>query len=97
MSDPIGSRPKKQSVLIAIGHLGRLVLWEQERQLESFDKRVLVIRRTRKPFRQTADVVLQYDLHHREVWAELRQLIAGAGHIAIVGAAAGMAGSMLTM
>ena len=91
------STPKKQSVLIAIGHLGRLVLWEQERQLTAYDKRVLVIRRTGKPFRHTADVVLQYDRHHREVWADLRRLIFCADCIAVVGAAGGRAGSMLTL
>ena len=91
------STPKKQSVLIAIGHLGRLVLWEQERQLTAYDKRVLVIRRTGKPFRQTADVVLQYDLHYREVWMDLRRVISCADCIGIVGAAGGRAGSMLTL
>jgi len=36
-------------VLIATGHFGRQVLWEQDRLLSGFELRVLVVRRTPKP------------------------------------------------
>jgi len=84
-------------ILIAIGHFGRQVLWEQERLLCGFDLRVLVVRNTPKPIRQSADVILHYDRHHSEVWPQLYKLIQGPGTVSLVAAAGGVAGSMLTL
>ncbi|OQC17556.1 MAG: hypothetical protein BWX79_00300 [Alphaproteobacteria bacterium ADurb.Bin100] len=41
--------PEPRHVLIATGHFGRQVLWEQDRLLSGFELRVLVVRRTPKP------------------------------------------------
>ena len=84
-------------VLIAIGHFGRQVLWEQERLLSGFNFRGLVVRSTPKPMRQSADVILHYDRHHSEIWPQLRNLIQGPGSISLVAAAGGVVGSMLTL
>ncbi len=90
-------RPETQRILIAIGHFGRQVLWEQERLLSGFAQRVLVVRRTAKPMRQSADIVLYYERHHSEVWTELRHLMDEAEAVGLVAAAGGVAGSMLTL
>ena len=96
---PLGQniQPEDRCILIAIGQFGRQVLWEQDGLLSSFAIRVLVVRRTPKPMRQIADIVLHYDRHHAEIWPELRCLIDRAGSVGLVAAAGGVAGSMLTL
>jgi hypothetical protein len=95
-SDP-NAQPEHPHILIAIGNFGRQVLWEQDALLSGFALRVLVVRRTPKPMRQIADIVLNYDRHHAEIWPELRCLIDRAGSVGLVAAAGGVAGSMLTL
>lgn len=86
---PLGQniQPEDRCILIAIGQFGRQVLWEQDGLLSSFAIRVLVVRRTPKPMRQIADIVLHYDRHHAEIWPELRCLIDRAGSVGLVAAA----------
>lgn len=95
-SDP-NAQPEHPHILIAIGNFGRQVLWEQDALLSGFALRVLVVRRTPKPMRQFADVVLHYGHHHSEVWPVLRRLMDSAGAVSLVAAAGGVAGSMLTL
>ena len=95
-SDP-NAQPEHPHILIAIGNFGRQVLWEQDALLSGFALRVLVVRRTPKPRRQIADIVLNYDRHHAEIWPELRCLIDRACSVGLVAAAGGVAGSMLTL